>query len=142
MIVFGGTYPKITIKTANTINSVRRMNEAVNVALIDGIDLGKQICVINEDLFVRLLNAIEVPFLKKFHVMIPVKRQIGKFSISNLNMVENTKNKTPNIKRGSMKLHRTPNTEFLYFIFRSEIAKLNKIPRMDHISSIMDFIGV
>ena len=37
---------------------------------------------------------------------------IRKFGISNLNIVENTKNNTPNISNGSIKLQRTPSMEF------------------------------
>jgi hypothetical protein len=60
---------------------------------------------------------------------------MGKFSISNLNIVENTKNKTPKSNKGSITLQRIPNTEFLYLIFKSDIAKLKRMPFDFHISS-------
>jgi hypothetical protein len=36
---------------------------------------------------------------------------MGKFGISNLNMVENTTNNTVRSNNGSIKLHKTPSTE-------------------------------
>lgn len=65
---------------------------------------------------------------------------MGKFGISNLNIVEKTRNSTPSISKGSTKLQAIPNTEFLYLILRSEMAKLNKIPLVFHISSGIDVI--
>jgi hypothetical protein len=54
-----------------------------------------------------------VEFLKKFHVINPNRRYIGKFGISNLKRVEKTKNNTPSNKRGSIRLQIIPKTELL-----------------------------
>ena len=63
--------------------------------------------------FTKLDNAKFVEFLKKFHVIRPKRRYIGKFGISNLKRVEKTKNNIPSNKRGSIRLQIIPKAELL-----------------------------
>ena len=52
-------------------------------------------------------------------------------------MVEKTTKKTPKRSKGSIRLHKIPNTELRYFTFRSNIAKLKRMPFVFHNSSRM-----
>lgn len=71
-----------------------------------------------------LLMPIVVPLENMFQIIIPSRMYNGKCSICDLKRFVNTKYKTLSIKSGSRKVQKNPNTEFLYLILRSEIAKL------------------
>ena len=75
--------------------------------------------VINDAFPTIEVKDIVVASLKKLKHTIPANRYTGKFSMSDLNKVENTMYCTSMVNNGFKKLQSTPKTERLYFVLKS-----------------------